>query len=260
MGAFGTGLAIAQGVGSALRISCATPIAGPVGGLLGVGFASALAGQAAIKFQKVQAEGLQRALLDPGALMQGVRREDLIADAVLGIAAFRVMGGKFRSVMPSDVVKVGAIARESMPAAGMQYATDEKRLELLRFFRRDGCHHCGTRKGPVIGDHMPPNKNVQDQMEAQRKRFFGGALKSKPVQRVMTALGIPSGPPVQRYYPQCKPCCQKQAAAVRAGRSHLVFHEILHHGGTSSAWHYAGALVGVRHYGKESGNGNKKVR
>ena len=23
---------------------------------------------------------------------------------------------------------------------------------------RDGCHHCGTRRGKVIGDHMPPNK------------------------------------------------------------------------------------------------------
>ena len=131
MAAFSSGLAIAQGVGAALRISCATPIAGPAGGLLGVGFASALAGQAAIKIQRIQTEGLQRALLDPGALFKGVRREDLIADAVLGIAAFRVMGGKFRSVMPSDVVKVGAIARESMPAAGMNYATDEKRTELL---------------------------------------------------------------------------------------------------------------------------------
>lgn len=33
----------------ALRVSCATPIAGPIGGLLGVGFASAAAGQASIK-------------------------------------------------------------------------------------------------------------------------------------------------------------------------------------------------------------------
>ena len=25
---------------------------------------------------------------------------------------------------------------------------------------RDGCHHCGTRMGRVIGDHIPPNKYV----------------------------------------------------------------------------------------------------
>ena len=25
---------------------------------------------------------------------------------------------------------------------------------------RDGCHHCGSRMGRVIGDHIPPNKYV----------------------------------------------------------------------------------------------------
>lgn len=38
-----------QAAGMALRVSCATPIAGPIGGLLGVGLASAAAGQASIK-------------------------------------------------------------------------------------------------------------------------------------------------------------------------------------------------------------------
>ena len=43
------GLAAAQAAGMALRVSCVTPVAGPVGGLLGVGLASAMAGQASIK-------------------------------------------------------------------------------------------------------------------------------------------------------------------------------------------------------------------
>lgn len=46
------------------------------------------------------------------------------------------MGGRFRSVMPSDLARVGAIARESLPAAGVEYASDANRLELTRFFRR----------------------------------------------------------------------------------------------------------------------------
>jgi hypothetical protein len=254
MGAYAAGLAAAQGLGSALRISCATPVAGPLGGLLGVGFASALAGQASLKAQRVRAEGLGRGLLDPGALWKGVRRQDIVADAVLGIAAFRVMGGRFRSVMPSDLTKVGALARESMPAAGMQYATDEKRRELARFFRRDGCHHCGTRHGPVVGDHMPPNKHVAEAADAARRRTRWGWLgvtalqRSKAARRVAGAMGVPLGPPLQRYYPQCRPCSQKQAAAVRNNRSHLVFHEVLHRGGASTAWHYAGVLVGLRHF------------
>lgn len=46
------------------------------------------------------------------------------------------MGGRFRSVMPSDLARVGAIARESLPAAGVEYASEANRLELTRFFRR----------------------------------------------------------------------------------------------------------------------------
>ena len=248
MAAYAAGLTVAQGLGSALRISCATPIAGPLGGLLGVGFASALAGQASLNCHRIQVEGFQRGGgISPISLLRDMRAEDLIADAVLGIAAFRVMGGRFRSVMPSDLTRVGAIARESMPAAGINYATDEKRRELFRFFKRDGCHHCGTRKGHVVGDHMPPNKHVKEIMNASKTRFMGGAMKSKYVQRAMTALGLPTGQPVQRYFPQCRDCCQKQSAAVRNGRSHLVFHEVLHRGGSSSSWHYAGVLVGLRH-------------
>jgi len=255
MGAYAAGLATAQAVGSALRISCATPIAGPLGGLVGVGFASAMAGQATIKCQRVQSDGLHRGLLDPGVLLRGqLRSEDLMADAVLGIAFFRVMGGKFRSVMPSDLTKVGAIAKESMPAAGMQYATDEKRRELFRFFKRDGCHHCGTRRGAVVGDHMPPNKHIQEVINANRRRVLGSALKYKTVKKAMSALGLPTGQPLQRYYPQCRPCSQRQAAAVRNGRSHLVFHEVLHRGGQSSAWHYAGVLVGMRHQNESKTN------
>lgn len=258
MGAYTAGLAAAQGLGATLRISCATPILGPLGGVLGVGFASALAGQASIKCSKIHRDGFRGgAALNPARLFQDVRREDLLVDAVLGVAAFRVMGGRFRSVMPSDLTKVGAIARESMPAAGMQYAGEEKRLELLRFFRRDGCHHCGTRKGGVIGDHMPPNKHVQEQINAARKRLLGRALRIPYVQRAAAALGLHTSPPHQRYYPQCTGCSQKQAAAVRNNRSHLVFHEVLHRGGTSSSWHFVGTLVGMRHWGSSGTDGKR---
>lgn len=36
----------------------------------------------------------------------------------------------------------------------------------------------------------------------------------------------------------------------------LVFHAVLHHGGRSQAWHYAGALLGMRHYNSSNGSGN----
>lgn len=136
MSAFTAGLATAQAAGMALRISCATPVAGPVGGMLGVGFASALAGQASLKYKLWEKDRKNLLTGYPRGLLHGVKAQDLWIDAALGVAMFKIMGGRFRSVMPSDLLKVGAIGRESLPAGGMQYATEEKRTELLRFFRR----------------------------------------------------------------------------------------------------------------------------
>ena len=48
----------------------------------------------------------------------------------------QLMGGRFRNMMPSDLFHAGAIARESLPAAGRQYATDVPRRELLRMLKR----------------------------------------------------------------------------------------------------------------------------
>jgi hypothetical protein len=55
----------------------------------------------------------------------------------------QVMGGRFASIMPSDITKPGALAFESIPAKGENYAKASIKRELARIFRRDGCHHCG---------------------------------------------------------------------------------------------------------------------
>lgn len=48
----------------------------------------------------------------------------------------QMMGGSFRSVMPSDLFKPGALARGSLPAAGKEYASDTFRGELKILMRR----------------------------------------------------------------------------------------------------------------------------
>lgn len=48
----------------------------------------------------------------------------------------QMMGGRFRSVMPSDLFKPGALARGSLPAAGKEYASDTFRGELKILMRR----------------------------------------------------------------------------------------------------------------------------
>jgi hypothetical protein len=252
MSAYTVGLAVAQGVGSALRISCATPVLGTVGGIAGVGFASVAAGQASVMCASAYSrkpkdiDGYVRILEQTVA---SLNVQSMVVDVLLGVSAFKIVGGSFRAIMPSDLTKVGALAKESIPAAGMQYATDEKRRELIRMFRRDGCHHCGNKRGMVIGDHMPPNKHVIQKTEAALTQVVDRMYKNSMFRNTMGALGLrPLSDIKQRYYPQCVTCSQKQAAAVRNDRSHRVFHRVLHAGGRgsgSTAWHYVGVFVGA---------------
>ena len=51
----------------------------------------------------------------------------------------QMMGGRFRSVMPSDLFKPGAMARESLRAPGRDYASTINREELQRLMRRYQC-------------------------------------------------------------------------------------------------------------------------
>jgi hypothetical protein len=111
--------------------------------------------------------------------------------------------------------------------------------------RLHGCHHCGKKSGPVIADHMPPNKFVEN-MKGRRKDILSVLAKMRW-----------NGNVTQRFYPQCRGCSQKQAVAVKTNRKSLV----LHLGG----WHpyyFAGPLVAGRSYdGKNEGNvyGNMKT-
>ena len=248
MGAYTAGLALSQALGASLRISCATPVLGSLGGMAGVGLASIAAGQASLSCTAA----LRSPSRDIWSFLEGMPKLDAkraMIDVLLGVTAFKLVGGSFRSIMPSDLTKIGAIAKESMPAAGMQYAGEEKRRELLRMYRRDGCHHCGTRKGMVIGDHMPPNKHVQQHAETAMVQLVDRMYKVPSFRTSMQLLGIsPLSGIKQRYYPQCASCSQKQAAAIRNDRSHRVFHRVLHSGGRGTGWHYIGVWIGTGHH------------
>ncbi|KAK9811873.1 hypothetical protein WJX72_011567 [[Myrmecia] bisecta] len=144
--AYSACLGLTQVAGLATRVSSATPVFGPLMGVVGVGLASAMAGQASLACGRK----LYNSSRPPRQHLPHVmRRNDLLLDAVLGIALFKVMGGRFRSLLPSDLFKAGAMARESIPAKGAGYANDVSRVELLRMMKRDGCHHCGRKRRTV---------------------------------------------------------------------------------------------------------------
>ncbi|GBF88397.1 hypothetical protein Rsub_01109 [Raphidocelis subcapitata] len=235
--AYGLGVTATQLFGYALRISCATPVLGPCFGMLGVGFASALAGRAAAQTQQLFEAGCDVRRVKWWAPVQA---DEALLDSFMGVLFFRAMGGRFRSLMPSSLVAPGALAFESLPARGDGYARPLMKRELSRIFRRDGCHHCGSRRGPVIGDHMPPNKLVL-RGDGQLAAWINGL----PIVRQVRALTGAKVPRVrQRFYPQCQRCSIKQATALRNGVRVLVVHLSAPR---YRAEHLTGVFVGMRH-------------
>lgn len=77
----------AQVVGYCLRISCVTPVLGSALGMVGVGFASSLAGTASAHARKLCAQGGNP--LRPG-FWEPVELEDVALDAVMGVFVFKV--------------------------------------------------------------------------------------------------------------------------------------------------------------------------
>ncbi|GBF99262.1 hypothetical protein Rsub_11787 [Raphidocelis subcapitata] len=258
--AYQLGITAAQIVGYCLRVSCRTPVLGPALGMFGVGFASALAGQAGAHARALflrdphppsaaPADGAARARARAAApwwrLGQSVDRDEALFDAALGILIFKAAGGRFSSLMPSDLAAPGALAFESIPAVGNDYASPGVRRELARIFRRDGCHHCGSHRGPVIGDHMPPNKLVLQRRGPGLGLDLGLWLQELPLVKQVRALAGHAPPRIrQRFYPQCQRCSYKQASALRHGRRVLVLHVRLPR---QRVEHLAGVFVGLRH-------------
>eukprot|EP01026_Neomeris_dumetosa_P060718 TRINITY_DN5726_c0_g2_i1.p1 TRINITY_DN5726_c0_g2~~TRINITY_DN5726_c0_g2_i1.p1 ORF type:complete len:329 (-),score=38.46 TRINITY_DN5726_c0_g2_i1:304-1290(-) len=238
---FTAGMTTFQLIGVGTRISCATPVLGPIVGAVGVGVASALAGQVSFAVEEV----MKGRKLDWANPYKNVSGRDIVWDAISGIIIFKSVGGRFRNLLPSDVLKPGAMAVESLPAKGKEYVTGTQKQELKRLYKTYGCHHCGTKSGPPIGDHMPCNK------------FVWGGAKEPPKYKTITnpfnkkfreALGLPVGPPPQRYYPQCRKCSNIQAAVVRANKGT----KLIVHFGNIQKEHLTGVVVGLRQGRKQS--------
>lgn len=158
----------------------------------------------------------------------------MTTDALIGAASFLAVGGRFRSTLSSDVRYPGAFAKESIRANGYKYANHNARRDLGTLFKRYGCHHCGTKKGDFVGDHMPPNgvlakrRSLRSLFEKLLWRFRYGSVHSLR----------------QRYYPQCKSCSQIQSSAIARNLKKIRIH-----GGTIGPYMIVGALAALRHYG-----------
>ena len=231
-----------QRLGLVLGVGCYAPLAGGVASAASVGAASACAGAVA--------RGVTRAREGNGdkRRQRGGRRsragtiwtpfgeldeDEATRDVGVGVATFAALArGNLGRILPSDVSRVGANAKRSVAARGSDYASEKQKRTLQRWFTRDGCHHCGSTRGKVIGDHMPPNKMA-----------FGSGARAAANRRASTlrrAFNFIRGVPLQRFYPQCESCSALQSVAVRSGAVRLVTHSV----GVRYAV-IAGAVVGA---------------
>eukprot|EP00051_Salpingoeca_urceolata_P023925 m.412516 g.412516 ORF g.412516 m.412516 type:complete len:302 (+) comp20170_c2_seq6:1288-2193(+) len=162
---------------------------------------------------------------DSLALVAEAVQTPVAAHAFSGMAVFLLFGGRFFAVAPSHVCFTGAYAKQwaSLPARGASYATTTQKRTLRGLARRAGCHSCGVRRtAHWVADHMPPNAVVQQVEQRQQ---------STVIRRLLAYVFRPSRQP-QRFYPQCRPCSQQQAAVLAKaavgpwGRSALKLHSV----------------------------------
>lgn len=72
---------------------------------------------------------------------------------------------------------------------------------------RDGCHHCGTKQGRTVGDHIPPNKQVwgsSKDLTVQVQKLMG-TTRTKPPR--IKPPGWLASPPIGTPYQLATPSC-----------------------------------------------------
>lgn len=179
-----------------LRITSDRRIVGPLLGFGSVFLSGCCASLAAVGILKGYREILswksgENKWLDELA----VDWQDVFVSGLGSALVFRILGGRFRSSLPSNLIKPGAFARASIPARKSRAISVTARERLNKIGKKFGCHTCG-RKWLVHKfhrDHQPPSALVK---EGQ----------------------------TQVFYPQCQRCSAVQGGAVAQGSNYVVTH------------------------------------
>ena len=177
-----------------LRVSCGVGRLSSVYGGATVCMAGCIASLAAVKTCSLVQEHWRTAGYHDSELLGSRTVSFSVAEALISMVSsavvFRALGGRFSSVLPSNLVKAGAFAREWIPAKTHQLATDYEKSLIQLIGMKHGCHSCGRHATKFMADHQPPTK-----------LFVSGINKS----------------PYQRFYPHCQKCSSLQGAVVNSG-------------------------------------------
>jgi hypothetical protein len=155
------------------------------------------------------------------------RLEGVAATIFCGTVIFLLLGGRPRSLLPSEYCLPGAFSlrRSALLPTGTNYADPREKGAIDFAGRFFGCHTCGDMKAKdYIADHMPPNKFAKEANAKWYRRMFGGRLDVK-----------------QHFYPQCVSCSTVQSRAVnmpkpRPTKLHLAQLRLYHCSGVFIGW------------------------
>lgn len=127
--------------------------------------------------------------------------QDLLLSTLCGAVVFRALGGRFLSVLPSNLLKPGSFAREWIPAS-ISYAGNAQRSVIQEIGQRQGCHTCGRRRVmQFTADHQPPNALIWKLVESGK--------------------GMVSA----RFYPHCLRCSNRQGGLLsKSSSKYIVTH------------------------------------
>jgi len=237
--AFGTTLAVSTAAQKVIGVSTGTKIVPSFLGFASVCGASLVSEQAAILTYELKTDPRKRSfeyvqnkiknqfvetsrnIIESSSQLRGRKKDQFklpmheIRVCLLGLLAFKSLGGRFWAISPSSYTHLGSFARWSIPCTE-NYADAKQRTMIEQMGRKWGCHTCGSKmyfssaKSGITGktyrfaaDHMPP-KSVAKHMNDQWFRKIGLLGKVK-----------------FRFYPQCVSCSNTQGSILSKTGSEL---------------------------------------
>ena len=112
------------------------------------------------------------------------------------LLVYGLFGGRPTDILPSRIAYPGSFSRECVLVTNKGVLpSPSMKQQVQRIGERRGCHHCGVYTVEYISDHMPPTS------------LFSRSETT----------------PVQRLYPQCKPCSLYQGGVLSRGTPLSVF-------------------------------------
>ncbi|XP_078608505.1 uncharacterized protein LOC144880275 isoform X2 [Branchiostoma floridae x Branchiostoma japonicum] len=216
-----------------LRLTCSRLFA-PLTGISAVATAGLVATSVYIGIRKFQGYELDVSLSEQAWIVAPTT-------VALTCGTFKLLGGRFKNVLPSHLLHPGAFGKKALPAS-LKYANQTQKVHIQQLGRKYGCHSCGAKFGGLktsygkvfqkmklkekigiivggrfIADHQPPL--------AVYEAAFRGNKRAK--------YSSPA------FYPQCQKCSSQQRlylGAVSRGRAE-PFSPVVTHASSLRLYH-----------------------